>query len=256
MDDPIQTRINGQFDVAKKKFPQLMKQDVFNLSITFPDFPNVQYNIHLPPNYPESPPILSESGRQFYVPLTNNWMPVFQLVHVIQQLYVRTKNLPGPPIRINENEIRQAISSFGNDIQDDNKRSDLIRNMKVVSDAQKRLDKISEKSKKQKIEATRLFEKSVDNAEKLRQLNEERISVVSKVNFAESSGPQKMIEARKVKASQLRQEALSKDAQIEELKQRVSNKELEVKRFYKELRSIIEQKYYLNSLAEAIENQQ
>ncbi len=38
--------------------------------------------------------------------------------------------------------------------------------MKVVSDAQKRLDKISEKSKKQKIEATRLFEKSVDNAEK------------------------------------------------------------------------------------------
>lgn len=253
--DPTQARINGQFEVAQKKFPQLTKQDVFNLSITFPEYPNVQYKIHLPPNYPESPPVLSEGGRQFYVPLTNNWMPVFQIVNVIQQLYVRTKNLPNPPIKINENEIRQAIISFGNSIQDDKKRSSLIQSMKIVSDAQKRLDTISEKSKNQKAEATKLFEQSVDNAEKLRQLNEERIVVVSKVNFAESSGPQKMIEARKVKASQLRQEALSKDAQIEDLKQRVSRKELGVKRFYKELRSIMEQKFYLNSLAEAIENQ-
>ncbi|KAK8898687.1 hypothetical protein M9Y10_000979 [Tritrichomonas musculus] len=254
--DLIQTRIRLQTEAAKKKFPQLIDQDPFTLSIIFPEFPQVQYIIHLPPNYPDAPPILSQSGRQFTVPLTNNWMSVFQIVNVVQQLYVRTKNLPGPPIDINENQIRQQIISFGGQIQDDNQRSKLIRSMKVVSDAQTRLDAISDKSKKQKNETTKLFDQSVENAEKLNQLNQERIQVESKVKCAESSGPQKMIEARKAKAAQLRQEALSKDSQIEELKQRVADKSLEVKRYYKELRSIMEQKCYLNLLAEAIENQQ
>ncbi|OHT04062.1 hypothetical protein TRFO_28500 [Tritrichomonas foetus] len=253
--DP-QTRITMQFNFAQSKYPTLRQVNANDFSITFPESQQLVYNISLPPNYPDFPPTISANGVPITTAITSNWIPVFQLFHVVQQLHVRTKNLPSKNIVFDANTVRQQIASYGDKILKDDERSNIINNLQIVSDAKKRLAKTDKKAKTVQADSDTKLTSTVEGADKLRKLDEQRKTVEAKLAAAKSSGPQKMVEARKVKASKLRQEAISIDGEVEKLKQRLASKEINAKQFVKELTSLKEKQRFSRLLAESLDSMQ
>ena len=255
--NPIKDRIDAQFQVAREKFPQLHEvqsdSKTYDYRIVFPDSPKFQYLIQFPLTYPNAPPILSENNVKFKLPMTSNWMNVFQFLHVVQQIRLRNQNMPSTRIIPNEESIRNSISSFKNKIEDEDQRRQLIQTIPQVKEANDQMEKEINKSKAKSDEAASIFGQSLDSAEKVRQLKEESIRISHEINAAQSSGPDKLYEAKKIKASEYRKKAFDKDPEIEALKKRVQEGQDNRKQYVEELKKLYQEKIYYNTLADSIE---
>ena len=246
-------RINGQFSVAKEKFPELKQLSQYEFEIKFADFPNSKYRITLPPNYPESAPTIKENKEVISTELTTNWLYPIQLYHVIQQLQVRTKYFPGPAKKISEKDIKSTLSESKKKLTDDEERQSIINRLPQVVEANEKLKRMQKKVQDSQEEADKMLTTMVEAAERIRHLNEERKIVTSKILAAKASGPEKLIEAKKIKIGLLNQNAIDINAEIEQLKQKLAKNEINIKEFLKQVECLKEKQLFDKFLAEELE---
>lgn len=81
--------LQRQVDEAKKQYPDNFKAlDNNHITVKFTKNAanEIVYQIVIPNNYPQSPPVISCNKAPVLIPITQNWFPVFQIKDVVEEL--------------------------------------------------------------------------------------------------------------------------------------------------------------------------
>jgi hypothetical protein len=95
--------ISAQAAAAKQEFQNLNIGDR-RFTISFPPSP-AQYQITVPEDFPYGAPVVTESGNPVNLMIVQNWSRAFQLVHVVRQCQVKSRQSLPPPRVFQRNEL-------------------------------------------------------------------------------------------------------------------------------------------------------
>jgi hypothetical protein len=198
-----QERINNQFQFAKKKYPGLTQKSSLCFEIAIPG-QKTPYRITLPQDYPVKGPQLSQGSTPVNVILCDNWNPLFQLVHVCQQLTVRGSAKPVAPQKLDTAELNSAIQKAKpDDLITSAGRRTIIEQLPCYQRARQLAVDAEARIQNADNTINSLLLESATDAESLKALDEERKTLDGKLKSINSQGPARMALALRQKSEDL-----------------------------------------------------
>ena len=223
--------IQGQFGEAKQRYPALQQQSLYSYRIILP--PHGAFQINLPPNYPSQPPQITRDGNPFSIPFTENWCNIFQLVHVIGQLYLFAEAHLPQTFQIVTDEVEAAIAEHGDaDLSDKSVRAEIINSIPTRQHSAKNAQKWAEMAAVTQQKFDTYQQAFFQNVQQLNELSARWAEVKRKL--AVNPG---MVTAHAVnkKVAELKAQEKAAHDQLQNLEDRLKKKEIELDDYFQQV---------------------
>lgn len=102
--------LEDQIRRAKRDYPYLEHKSNYKFRIVFPEYPDLEYQIQLPSDYPDSAPTILQNDNEIQFSILTYWTNTFTITNLIQNLYLYVMRNNGPSMIPQSPPVRKTLS--------------------------------------------------------------------------------------------------------------------------------------------------
>ena len=241
----------NQFQVAQQKYPSLKQEDQQTFSIIFNESPQDTYSIIYSDPNPNIAPKIQVNGVPIPTILTDNWIPLYKMVHILEHLFIRV-SIPQPSLNQKielRTEIKKAFQSANPNVASTNEgRLTILKKIPFCAEAlaekQRAIEIIDDCDSRCAI----LISEVSNHNSRLQELNQEQNTLKEKLQNSTCAQLQRSSQGKLNKIAQIRQNQANSLAKLNHLKEQLSTKAISVDNYLTEYAKEKEEYNYFSTL--------
>jgi hypothetical protein len=246
-----------EYAEAKARFPSLVAVNdppsEFHISFQKNGAP---YEIRLGPKYPLVCPEIFQGSTAVHVVLTENWVEVFSLVDVVQQLSLAAR--PPPKLfQIDYSELQSTYATYSRDLAAPGGPERVIAQLRCCQGLQQRRAESEQAEQAASSRHLELVDAAIPMLESIRDLLAKKRGLEAELNPQRTAALRQRSRERAfdTKIDELKREAAEYDCQIAEATRQLSQGVIQADVFARTLLELAEKANYAKLITEELERQ-